>query len=106
MKTFTLETGVDENGNATSPVTFEGEKIAEVSSRRQRDYRWTEIHGYRTKSGTIVVQTIGRSEKEGETDYFAVRIFPNERKMMKSMGYTKLNSLFWFKMGVKEILIN
>lgn len=42
-------------------LTFEGELLAHISSRRPHSPRWTEMSMYRTRGGTYVYEKIGRS---------------------------------------------
>lgn len=47
--------------NHLEVIEFEGELIAEASTERQDDPRWTEIKIYRTDAGRYVVHRTGRS---------------------------------------------
>jgi hypothetical protein len=45
----------------TRVIEFEGERLAEVSSRRSGSPRWTELRLYRTQSGVFVLEKVGAS---------------------------------------------
>ena len=52
------------------PLEFDGELLADVTSRDPRlvQERWTEHRIYRTSTDVYVVETVGRSTKQGEID--------------------------------------
>lgn len=45
----------------TRTIEFDGEMLAEVSSRRAHNPRWTELRLYRTDAGVYVLEKIGAS---------------------------------------------
>lgn len=45
----------------TRTIEFEGQRLAEVSSRRTGSPRWTELRLYRTQSGVFVLEKVGAS---------------------------------------------
>lgn len=45
----------------TRIIEFDGELIAEVSSRKGQSPRWTEFHLYRTDAGSYVLEKVGAS---------------------------------------------
>lgn len=47
--------------DGTKLLTFDGEILAHISSRRPTSPRWTEMSLYRTQGGTYVFEKIGRS---------------------------------------------
>lgn len=47
--------------DGTKLLTFEGDLLAHISSRRPTSPRWTEMSLYRTHGGTYVYEKIGRS---------------------------------------------
>jgi hypothetical protein len=51
----------DGKDGATRVIKFNGQKIAEVSSRRAGNPRWTELHLYRTDGGKYVLEKVGAS---------------------------------------------
>ena len=52
-------------------LTFEGEVIAEATSHTQHNnLRWTELTLYRTTTNRYVVERIGRTRWEKETDSY------------------------------------
>lgn len=46
---------------ATRIIEFDGQKLAEVSSRRSAAPRWTELRLYKTDAGTYVLEKVGAS---------------------------------------------
>jgi hypothetical protein len=49
-------------------IHFRGELLAATSSQETGKQRWIELALYRTEAGNFVVQGIGRSLREGESD--------------------------------------
>jgi hypothetical protein len=48
--------------DGTKLLTFDGLRLAHISSRRPHAPRWTEMSLYRTQGGTYVYEKIGRSK--------------------------------------------
>lgn len=49
------------DGNGNRVLKFEGELLAESSSRQPGQLRWVEFQLYRTKSGSYVLSRVGRT---------------------------------------------
>lgn len=62
MTAFTVERTGD------VPLAFEGDLLADRSSRVSGNTRWTEVRIYRTESGKFVTEMVGRSIRKGEVD--------------------------------------
>lgn len=56
------------------PLVFEGQLLADVSSREPGVERWQEVRIYRTESSRYVTEVVGRSIKEGERDFLTVKV--------------------------------
>lgn len=98
--------GIQADTEGESRVKFEGELVSEISTQRPRDWRWTELRGWRTKGGKIVVQSIGRSNCAGERNFIRAEIYDDADHMMKEMRYTPLNAKLWRAFGIKEIIVD
>lgn len=55
-------------------LAFEGECLADLSSRESGRPRWTEIRIYRTSTGKYVTEVVGRSSVPSEVDRLNVRV--------------------------------
>ena len=69
-------------------VRFTGDKIAGVSSRSHqgpRQNRWTEIGIYRTEAGKYVVQVVGHTQWQGESNRFAVTVCAGEAAVIDAL---------------------
>lgn len=89
----------------TQRLSFEGCLLGEVSTWRPTKRYWTEIRGWRTRAGKLVVQTIGRSMIEEEDDRIRTGVFDTETEMTRKMGWTSLNASFWSAIGIREVSI-
>lgn len=70
MTPFTIERNDD------LPLEFDGEILAEVSSRQGSGQgRWTEIRIYRTDTGRYVTEMVACSDHPGESDRAHVQVF-------------------------------
>jgi hypothetical protein len=52
-------------------VVFDGEELAEASSRSasgSRQNRWTELRLFRSEGGTLILKIVGRTLWQGESD--------------------------------------
>lgn len=106
MEIFSLDAGVDHNGTPLPKVQFEGEQIGEAIKGRKRDYRWTEMRAWRTKSGKIVIQTKGCSQLPNEKTFYNVSVFQNIEEAQQRLGYSKLTARLWRSIGVETVIID
>lgn len=58
-------------------LVFNGELLADVSSRERGSTRWTEIRIYRTDSHKYVTEIVGKSTHPGEVDLITVKVASN-----------------------------
>lgn len=96
---------IDTRTEGESRLRFTGTLMGEVSTFRRGDERWTEIRGWRTEAGRLIVQTVGRSTREGERDFVRAGVFGTEEEMMRKMGWSRLHARLWRRMGVEEIVV-
>lgn len=71
-------------------IKFIGHIIADVSSHTTNgpsQNRWTEITIYRTKGGKIIVQIVGRTQWQGESDRHEVSVCETEAEVIKALEY-------------------
>ena len=82
MKTYTLT-----NDDAKN-VRFTGELLGEVSSHSHfgsRQNRWTELDLYRTAGGKLVLQIVGRTCWQGESDRHEVLVLDAEAALVDAL---------------------
>jgi EXLDI family protein len=56
------------------PVEFNGDLLADETSRQPGQPRWTEIRIYRTDTGRYVVESVGKSAYKHEKDWPVVTV--------------------------------
>lgn len=71
-------------------LVFEGECLADVSSREPSSTRWSEVRIYRTDSNRYVTETVGRSvlvrpDGTPEDDFFTVRVVDSADKVKSAL---------------------
>jgi len=72
------------------PLVFEGELIAEVTTKHPDRERWTELRVYVTRSGTYVAEEVGRSLAYGESDRCGAFICRTQRDVERELGDGRL----------------
>lgn len=73
------------NRDNNAVLTFEGVVLATTSSRRAGQNRWTELTLYKTDSGKYVIESIGKSDLDGETDRTTAKIADSPAGVRKSL---------------------
>lgn len=87
-------------------LRFEGECLAEVSSRHSRNSRavfnknnqikrWTELFLYKTKSGKFVCHKIGMSEALNEEPFFSGKVCENITEVKEFFGFNWLSKALY-----------
>lgn len=66
-------------------LIFEGELLADLSSRRGDQQRWTEIRIYRTESDRYVTERIGRTTVPGEYDRVFVNVYDDPARIREGL---------------------
>jgi hypothetical protein len=69
-------------------VKFAGYVMANATSRTNqgpRQSRWTEITIYKTKGGTYIVQIMGLTQWQGETDRHEVTVCTSEAEVIRAL---------------------
>jgi hypothetical protein len=69
-------------------LEFNGELLADVSSRLDNQPRWTEVRIYKTSSGKYVTETLGLSEYRGERERRDVQIVDNVPGLVTALHRT------------------
>lgn len=82
MEEFELD-----NDNAPS-LSFKGEEIGSGSSREHNDTRWTVYRIFRTAGGTLIGQTVGCSQWQGEDTRYKAKVCESEADLIKFLGYS------------------
>lgn len=70
-------------------LEFEGELLAEASTRRPDKVRWQDVLLYRTESGRWIVQRIGRSSVPRETDLSDVTVCDSPEQVRLALSDTE-----------------
>lgn len=73
-------------------LTFEGEKIAEVTSRRRGKTHWADVNIYSVDTGVgakFVVHNIGRTLIDGQIDYHTLRLASTESELVMALRIAK-----------------
>src|SRR4051812_41381294 len=66
-------------------LMFEGELLADLSSRQERRPRWQEVRIYRTATGKWVTELVGRSIVGGERDRVRVTVCDTATEVRDSL---------------------
>lgn len=81
VKTGTFRVARKDNAD----LVFDGELLADLTSRDARQLRWTEIRIYRADSGRYVTEMIGRTAVPGEYDRVTVDLFERPEEVRKGL---------------------
>jgi hypothetical protein len=66
-------------------LEFDGELLADVSSRLDKQPRWTTVRIYRTSTGRYVTEVLGQSEIRGERERREVHVVDNAPDVIKAL---------------------
>jgi IS4 transposase len=77
-------------------VQFEGELLADVSSREDDSARWNEIRIYSSVKGTFIVENVGVSLVDGERDRSKVTICHGYEQIVAALqrGPNKFGAMY------------
>jgi hypothetical protein len=90
-------------GSSPPAYRFNGWKVAHVSSERANSWRWTELTAWTTEGGKWIVQEVGRSTIEGETDFIKREVFNRAAEIPEKMGIRRLSLVLYRKIGLNFI---
>lgn len=66
-------------------LEFDGEIIADVSSRLERQPRWTEVRIYKTSTGKFVTEVLGLSDYAGERERREVHVVADAEGVIQAL---------------------
>jgi hypothetical protein len=105
METITLQRGNDRD------MEFVGELVAEESSSSNNASgaysgaagRWSELRIYRTKSGRLICEQVGRTQWQGEHDRHSARVCDTDEEIVDFFGHGWLAKRLYDSAGIKNV---
>lgn len=89
-------------------VRFMGELLGEASTeeyaRQRRRQQWTEMRLYRTSTGEYVVEKVGRTIKEGQTDRHSVHHSETPQGAIKCMMTRDADGIVYLTIVARECI--
>jgi len=85
-----------------APLVFTGEMLAEVSTRAERP-RWAELRLYRTRSGAMVAEEVGKTTVDGECDRHKVWYCHDATDVRHNLGDGSLAKQLYLEAGLDGV---
>jgi hypothetical protein len=83
-------------------LAFDGELLVRMNSQAPGKKNWTELTLYRTNGGTYVVQTIARTTKPGEVEWFSARTHASEAEVVTGLRDRRRKTLSKLALALLE----
>lgn len=91
-----------ERTDATA-LAFRGRLVGEVSSRRGKVTRWTELRLYRTEDGRYIAEEVGETTNPGEVARRRVAVLANDEKVVGFFGFGSLSRPLYDQAGIVAV---
>lgn len=69
-------------------LEFDGQQLGRTDTRGQGKKSWTELTLYRTAGGSLVVQTVARTDHPGWREYFSASVYADAAAMVRGVKHT------------------
>jgi hypothetical protein len=86
-------------------ICFVGWRVCMKSSEKSGSRRWCEIGVWLTVGGKWVIQQVGRSSIEGESDFFSCWVLDRKEEMIAKLGVGRLSMRVYEDVGLDNIPI-